>query len=706
MLTVKNSRNHHQAKASIRARAAALKLSLAAAFRARRSGEVTDQPQSASLPEASPAERRGDAFPAGGVVPQDVGRGHPGNPDRADAGHWRAPRREYEMGRHEIFENAAPIAEVMLAGTILGLPTMATDVDVGLVAAAADLKRLEAAIAAIPTVPGQDIEEVPEYAALDAQADRALDVIANTPATHLRGLRAKAAAVLSDRLAVQSPEALEMAQSLARDLLAFSADGLAEKNPDGDAILLQLGRQFEVAYKREIDAYEACSAAQDAADRHMPERPAALLFRASDHPLRLRKLLTHPDTLEGEEVTADDVAWMKRKPYVREVRRSVRPEDNLPADAHTVVEAHPWPEAQDRANEIVTAWDAWRAERDEIQDEYVTPELDDAANAAGDAAAALAQHIANLPARTAAGFRVKLQALSRYSSKALLADLPDLPDPDQILSHSLWRDAHGETVPAIEPKGVLAPAVEPSPVFVAIADGTRSAADDALSDTRVTPDLRKAVEEHRDATLAMLLETDESNEASNARCSVVEQTGISLRAVPSQSLADVRCKLAFLLPEILPDVNGSVPTAFLENIREDVDRLAQQPVPAPIGTSLVSQIDFASGTMEDLRSLRDIANSVADVAYAMAWTGRCKARGHGDHYNAAGKLMQWLGEALADVADEARKEAQRRRPKTPSERGTRLTILVGPTIENGDPDEITAFAGEMGAHVVAELAGR
>lgn len=204
----------------------------------------------------------------------------------------------------------------------------------------------------------------------------------------------------------------------------------------------------------------------------------------------------------------------------------------------------------------------------------------------------------------------------------------------------------------------------------------------------------------------MLLETDESKEASNARCGAVEQTGAALRTVPARSLADVRCKLAFLLPEILPDVNGSVPTAFLENIRQDVDRLAQQPVPAPIGTSLVGQIDFATSSMEDLRSLRDIANSVADVAYAMAWTGQCKARGHGDRYNAAGKLMQWLGEALADVADEARKEAQRRRPTTPNERETRLTILAGPTIENGDPDEIATLAGEMVAYAVAELAGR
>ncbi|AYO83684.1 hypothetical protein EBB05_16350 [Methylobacterium brachiatum] len=264
--------------------------------------------------------------------------------------------------------------------------------------------------------------------------------------------------------------------------------------------------------------------------------------------------------------------------------------------------------------------------------------------------------------------------------------------------------------PAEEERGVdaeptAASVAEPSSVFVAIADGARSAANDALSDARVSPELRIAVEAHRDATLAMLLEPDESNEASNARCGVVEQTGAALRAVPARSLADVRCKLALLLPEILPDVNGSDSTAFLENIREDVDRLARQPVPAPISASLVGQIDFASGSIEDLRALRDSANSVGDAAYAMAWTGRCHTGPAGKQHNAAGKLMQWLGDALADVADEARKEAQRRRPKTPNERETRLTILAGPTIDNGDPDEIAALAGEMLAHAAAEARG-
>ncbi|MCJ2063271.1 hypothetical protein MKK63_11170 [Methylobacterium sp. J-088] len=108
-------------------------------------------------------------------------------------------------------------------------PTLA---DAALTVAAAELQRVEATIAAIPTAPGQDLDDVPGYGILDAAADRAADVLTNTPADSLIGLQAKAAAILSDRFSVQSPEALEMAQSLARDVLgAPPASILASQDP-------------------------------------------------------------------------------------------------------------------------------------------------------------------------------------------------------------------------------------------------------------------------------------------------------------------------------------------------------------------------------------------------------------------------------------------------------------------------------------------
>ena len=189
----------------------------------------------------------------------------------------------------------------------------------------------------------------------------------------------------------------------------------------------------------EGDVDEALDALGAIEDR-IPERPAALLFRASDHPLRLGKYLTHPDHLEGNEVTAEDVAWMKRKPYVREIRRPVRPDDNLPPGARTVVDTSPWPEAQERADEIVTAWDAWHAEKLWIHGEYVTEALDDAANAASDVATDLAMRIAALPAHTAAGLRVKLKALACYNPSFFYLNPPEFADPHQALAYSLGRD--------------------------------------------------------------------------------------------------------------------------------------------------------------------------------------------------------------------------------------------------------------------------
>ena len=73
-------------------------------------------------------------------------------------------------------------------------------------------------------------------------------------------------------------------------------------------------------------------------------------------------------------------------------------------------------------------------------------------------------------------------------------------------------------------------------------------------------------------------------------------------------------------------------------------------------------LDLASASLGDLQSLHDFTDLVGGVAYATVWTGRCKAQGTGDNPNAAGKLMQWLGDALTDVETAANDEARRRRP--------------------------------------------
>jgi hypothetical protein len=121
--------------------------------------------------------------------------------------------------------------------------------------------------------------------------------------------------------------------------------------------------------------------------------------------------------------------------------------------------------------------------------------------------------------------------------------------------------------------------------------------------------------------------------------------------------------------------------------------------------SLVDQIDLASASLEDLQSLHDLADRVGSFAYALVWTGRCKRRGPGGYHNAAGKLMQWLGDALTGVESAADEEARRRQPTTRCDRETRLEMLARPIIQNGDPDEMAAFARELLDHAAAEARG-
>jgi hypothetical protein len=253
--------------------------------------------------------------------------------------------------------------------------------------------------------------------------------------------------------------AADLKASLGQHVDAVQPEATPAKAPAeavGDAELLRLGAQFEVARQREIAACEACNAADREADRHMPARPACLIYRASDERLNVHRTSMMPEALEGREIRSADVERLRRMmPMTHEVLRPVRPGERAHIDhPGRKLDIVPHPEAQARAEEIVAAYDAWLAERMRIHGEYVTEALDDAANDAGDAAAALAERIAALPARTAEGFRVKLRALSHYSRNVLLSEVTDEPDPDQLLSHSLWRDVQGE-IPAPSPADTL-----------------------------------------------------------------------------------------------------------------------------------------------------------------------------------------------------------------------------------------------------------
>lgn len=451
-----------------------------------------------------------------------------------------------------------------------------------------------------------------------------------------------------------------------------------------DAELLRLGAQFEAARAREIAACEACNAAQREADKHMPERPACLTYSASDDGLNVHQRWMAPEALEGLEINYEDVGRLRRiMPMTHEVLRPIRQGERSHRDhPGRKFDIVPHPEAQARAEEIVAAWDAWHAERLRIYGEHVTPALDGAADEAGDAAAALAAHIASLPATTAAGLRVKLRALEHYRRNTLLAEAPEEADPDQLLSHSLWRDVQGES-PIPSPADTLTAAIlDLWPVWAAGPQDDGGSAEEVAA--------FEGLQQRRFALID------------------------AAEAMPATPEAIVPKALALAWLEYVDQWrSGYGRSSYTTDGRLALDihaaAAARSPTAAPAASrepDLVGMIDFASTPLEDLQSLHDVADLVGGVAYATVWSARCKARGPGDEPNAAGRLMQWLGDALTDIETAANNEARRRTPLLNSERETRLEMLALPVIQNGDPDETEAFARELLAHVAAERRGR
>ncbi|WP_267426993.1 hypothetical protein [Methylobacterium sp. GC_Met_2] len=72
----------------------------------------------------------------------------------------------------------------------------------------------------------------------------------------------------------------------------------------------------------------------------------------------------------------------------------------------------------------------------------------------------------------------------------------------------------------------------------------------------VSPALRAAIVAHRDAFTASHHERDDSDANMDRHYAVIDRAADAIDAVPSRTLADLRAKLTYLPPRVLPDVNG------------------------------------------------------------------------------------------------------------------------------------------------------
>ena len=607
--------------------------------------------------------------------------------------------------------------------------------------------------------------EAAEAASADALDDlcEIEDRIAAMPATTLAGLQLKA------RVAQRNDDVAwpdELGTGLVRDILAINEPGM-----EADAELIRLGKRFDAARAREIAACEACNAAQREADRHMPERPACLTLRASDQPLRIYPIIMMAEALEGIQPKSADIEWLRlRMPMTHEVLRPIRQGERSHIDhSGRKFDIVPHPEAQARAEEILTAWDAWHADRLRIHGEHYSGTLDDAADEAGNVAAVLAGRIAGLRAHTAAGLRTKLLALESYNPRTLLSetDIPDDPDPDQILSHSLWRDVQGQMPPSAEavdwrnpPPGFMAsPAIEPFS-FARIPDAIGLELD-RLHGIAVAEFKRRGGPEKSAAEQADLrreLHLDELDyvpprENGPTPAATVDKLSVDILALwpawaahtgddgtDEQTAAyETMQQRRFALldaADALPATPGNIQPkalalAWLHYVNEwrqgqkrseyciderlaiDIHMAAlAQPRQMPFAiahqeTDLVGMLDLASAPMADLHTIRETARLVGSVADAVLCQPRAWESGvPRPTRNDAGKLMLWVSDALAAVETAVEREAAGRTSLDADDRGTRLQVLAGVTIDNGDPDELAAFARDLQAHAEATREGR
>ena len=128
----------------------------------------------------------------------------------------------------------------------------------------------------------------------------------------------------------------------------------------GNATLHALGREWEVV-RGAFEATDALSnAGWDEWRRLMPATPDALLVREGDAALGMLK----DSELEGGRRWYDPgaVERLRKRGPGRAVERTVTPEDDLPAYAHTVCRWVVNPEGLARAEEVIATHDAWRAE--------------------------------------------------------------------------------------------------------------------------------------------------------------------------------------------------------------------------------------------------------------------------------------------------------------------------------------------------------
>lgn len=105
--------------------------------------------------------------------------------------------------------------------------------------------------------------------------------------------------------------------------------------------------------------------------------------------------------------------------------------------------------------------------------------------------------------------------------------------------------------------------------------------------------------------------------------------------------------------------------------------------------------DPAVISFSELSALHDVSNLLHELCHALKCQPRCGTAGQDD--NPARVFVDRILDQCSRMMDACEKQARRREPASPWEADERLCIIARAVIENGDSEQILAFARDVQA---------
>lgn len=122
-------------------------------------------------------------------------------------------------------------------------------------------------------------------------------------------------------------------------------------------------------------------------------------------------------------------------------------------------------------------------------------------------------------------------------------------------------------------------------------------------------------------------------------------------------------------------------------------RVGRGPIAALAGASIVPNV--AAIALPELRALYDVADLLHELCHALKCQPRCWT--HENGFKPAGDFVERLLVQCQEVMAACEDEAEQRKPADPYETDERLCILARMVIENGDTEQVMAFARDLSA---------